>query len=369
MPKYERGDYVKVEFPDEATGIAEWMWVRVHQPVERMMVLSQKNGRNKWNQVPVRSTIEGAARNKTILAQAQELLDPDEPMTLRHLFYMLVSRADTVITNCSEDYSILSKTMTAAREDGDVDDKSITDEHRTVYKSNCYDSPAEWAYLEETTYRKNRWTSQDSYVECWFEKGAVMSVVERLHRRYQVTMRPFKGQASRAYCADIAKDFSLVDKPITVYYFGDHDPSGYAIPRSGAKRVRAILEGEEYGGINADFTFIRIGFNRPPVDDLPCDEMEYCEVCSHTYKGADHLVDHNLPSWDVEDKRDDSNYRWFVDHFGDECAELDAIPPDELRTMVEDSITSHITDRDAWDAVESEEETEREKIKKALRKL
>lgn len=26
---YERGDYVKAEFPDEATGIGEWMWVRV----------------------------------------------------------------------------------------------------------------------------------------------------------------------------------------------------------------------------------------------------------------------------------------------------------------------------------------------------
>ena len=28
-PSYERGDYVKVEFPDETTGIGEWMWVRV----------------------------------------------------------------------------------------------------------------------------------------------------------------------------------------------------------------------------------------------------------------------------------------------------------------------------------------------------
>jgi hypothetical protein len=26
---YEPGDYVKVEFPDEATGIGEWVWVRV----------------------------------------------------------------------------------------------------------------------------------------------------------------------------------------------------------------------------------------------------------------------------------------------------------------------------------------------------
>jgi len=33
MPKYESGDYVKVEFPDKTgdkTGIGEWMWVRVH---------------------------------------------------------------------------------------------------------------------------------------------------------------------------------------------------------------------------------------------------------------------------------------------------------------------------------------------------
>ena len=31
MPKYETGDYVKVEFSDETTGVGEWMWVRVHR--------------------------------------------------------------------------------------------------------------------------------------------------------------------------------------------------------------------------------------------------------------------------------------------------------------------------------------------------
>jgi uncharacterized protein YegJ (DUF2314 family) len=29
MPFYAQGDYVKVEFPGETTGIGEWMWVRV----------------------------------------------------------------------------------------------------------------------------------------------------------------------------------------------------------------------------------------------------------------------------------------------------------------------------------------------------
>lgn len=29
MAKYNRGDYIKVEFSDETTGVGEWMWVRV----------------------------------------------------------------------------------------------------------------------------------------------------------------------------------------------------------------------------------------------------------------------------------------------------------------------------------------------------
>jgi hypothetical protein len=29
VPKYETGDYIRVEFPDETTGVAEWMWVLV----------------------------------------------------------------------------------------------------------------------------------------------------------------------------------------------------------------------------------------------------------------------------------------------------------------------------------------------------
>jgi hypothetical protein len=29
QPLYERGDYVKVEFPDETTGVGEWMWLLV----------------------------------------------------------------------------------------------------------------------------------------------------------------------------------------------------------------------------------------------------------------------------------------------------------------------------------------------------
>jgi hypothetical protein len=39
QPAYEQGDYLKVEFPDQVTGIGEWMWVRVsHSDDERQLV-------------------------------------------------------------------------------------------------------------------------------------------------------------------------------------------------------------------------------------------------------------------------------------------------------------------------------------------
>ena len=34
----EEGDFIKVEFKDEGTGIGEWMWVRVHNSDPRKAI-------------------------------------------------------------------------------------------------------------------------------------------------------------------------------------------------------------------------------------------------------------------------------------------------------------------------------------------
>ena len=39
MPTYQSGDYIKVEFPDETTGIGEWMWIRVHSCDEEKRIV------------------------------------------------------------------------------------------------------------------------------------------------------------------------------------------------------------------------------------------------------------------------------------------------------------------------------------------
>ncbi len=196
--------------------------------------LMQIGKRLQWAKVKRRTDAESRLRRKFILERAAAILSPESPMTLRHLFYLLVSEG--LVTNNEDDYSIVSQVTTGAREASEIDDASLTDESRVVYRPYVHDSLHEWADGMETTFDLNPWLGQKSYCECWFEKGAVMSVVESLHREYRVTMRPFRGQLSRPGVAKIASDFAQVTKPVTVYYFGDHDPSGYAIPRSAEKR-------------------------------------------------------------------------------------------------------------------------------------
>jgi hypothetical protein len=43
-PTYEAGDYVKVEFPDETTGIDEWMWMRADHSDD--VVIDNREKRN-----------------------------------------------------------------------------------------------------------------------------------------------------------------------------------------------------------------------------------------------------------------------------------------------------------------------------------
>jgi hypothetical protein len=39
MSTYKAGDYVKVEFSDESTGIGEWMWLRVDRCDEQKQLV------------------------------------------------------------------------------------------------------------------------------------------------------------------------------------------------------------------------------------------------------------------------------------------------------------------------------------------
>src|SRR5206468_1415620 len=119
---------------------------------------------------------------------------------------------------------------------------------------------------------------------------------------------PLRGYASTSFAHEIASNWKKISKPITVYYIGDHDPSGRDIERSVIETLR------EYSG--KQFTWHRLGVN------------------------PEHFEQFNIIP--LEPKKKDKRYQKFVDEYGPKCAEVEAIPASDLRDMVTDAITSHI---------------------------
>ncbi len=70
-----------------------------------------------------------------------------------------------------------------------------------------------------------------------------------------------------------------------------------------------------------------------------------------------------LPSFRADTKRGDTRYDWFVRNYGNECWELDALPPPVLRERVRSEILSYI-DQEAWNHCAKVEKAELESLKK-----
>ncbi|WP_125486837.1 hypothetical protein [Edaphobacter aggregans] len=129
-------------------------------------------------------------------------------------------------------------------------------------------------------------------------------------------LRACRGFGSTGMEGKIGNLFEDIDKPITVFYLGDHDPSGHDIERDIRQRTQAA-SGKE-------FSMIRLAIH-------PSDIKAF-----------------NLPPQRV--KLTDSRAKAFQRRFGIKAptVELDALPVDELRRRVQESIETLI-EWESWD--------------------
>ncbi|HEX3034361.1 MAG TPA: hypothetical protein VHT73_04395 [Thermodesulfobacteriota bacterium] len=90
-----------------------------------------------------------------LIREIQELLIEEYPVTLRQLFYCLVSKL--VLQNERKSYQKLSRVLTDARNNGDVPFDRIVDRSKVEYRSSAWEDLE--GYLEATArdYRKDRW--------------------------------------------------------------------------------------------------------------------------------------------------------------------------------------------------------------------
>jgi hypothetical protein len=256
-------------------------------------------------------------RTRKLIEAAVHILSNEWPMTIRQLFYRLVSAR--CLENDRSDYQRVSRVMTNARDDGRCPFEWIVDRSRPEYSPSVFDDAAGYAEAVKCSYRKNYWATQPNHCEIWVEKDAIIGSIQSVTDELGVTVRVGHGFLSTTKAHEIAERFNGISKPITVFYLGDHDPSGRTIEADLATRI------EMYGSY---FTLKRLAIFAGDIKKF------------------------NLPPLRV--KMTDSRAKGFLRQYSNACVELDALPPIELRTRIRNAV-EQLLDKKLWSrAVEVE---------------
>jgi hypothetical protein len=291
-------------------------------------------------------------KNRDLLDTAVAVLQDERPMTLRQLYYRLISAG--TLRNDQKEYKRLLNLMTRLREAGEVPRTWIVDHVRSTLKPSSWTGLADFAETVREAYRKDFWASLDHHVEIFVEKDAVAGTIQEVTHEYDIRLRVCRGYTSVSFAGEIADLWAKIEKPIFAYYLGDFDPSGFDLERdlrdklsrySGKMVVSA--EGDENPFANAlrQQLCTWVSWNRLAINEDDFDDFDL--IC--------------LPV-----KHKDRRARSFLEKHGEDCAEVDALPPSELRRRVQEAIESHI-DQERWERLQESERMEQETLERFVK--
>jgi hypothetical protein len=88
------------------------------------------------------------------------------------------------------------------------------------------------------SYRRNNWQDQPN-VGVWSEKASGLGSLRPITQEYGVMLRACRGFGSTGMESVVGDLSETIKKPITVFFLGDHDPSGIDIQRDIHRRAQA----------------------------------------------------------------------------------------------------------------------------------
>jgi hypothetical protein len=268
---------------------------------------------------------EVEARREALL----DIIDDGKPMTVRQVFYQatvhgLVEKAET-------GYAKVQTDLTLLRRAGELPYHWLADNTRWQRKPATFDSVLD--ALRETArfYRKALWKDIDAYVEIWLEKDALAGVIYPATSQYDVPLMVARGYASLSFLYNAAEYINDLEVPAYIYHLGDFDPSGV---NAGEKIEETLREMAP----DADITFERIAVT------------------------PEQITEWNLPTRPT--KTSDTRSKGF----GNISVELDAIDPNALRALVQETIEQHLPPHQ-FAVLKAAEQSEREVISRLVGKV
>lgn len=233
------------------------------------------------------------ARLKKINEIIEEYQEAGYKLTLRQLYYQLVSR--DIIPNKQREYKNLGNLLTDGRMCGMVDWDVIEDRLRIPEVPSSWDDPAEALQSLAGQYERPRQEGQEVYVEVWVEKDALSGVLSRVTEKYHIPIMVNRGYSSASAMYEAYNRFKRAKRRgqgIRILYLGDFDPSGMDMIRDVSDRIMEFFDDDR-----VDFEVIPIALTREQIKEYDPPENPAKQTDSRFEKFA---AEHGESSWEVD---------------------------------------------------------------------
>lgn len=266
-------------------------------------------------------------------------------LTVRQLFYQFVAR--DLLSNTKHSYDLVDRTINLGRMAGLIDWRMLEDRTRGEHALSHWESVGDILTDCVSDFHVDIWRTQPRHVEVWIEKDALIGVIEGVCQKLDMTYFACKGYASVSAMWEAGqrlKEHIRAGQSVTILYFGDHDPSGIDMDRDIEKRLRVFIE-HDFGPIGDMLEVRRLA--------LTLDQVQRYGPPPNPVKEK---------SSDPDKKGGDNRAKKYVEEFGKECWELDALPPEVIVDLIEAEVLA-LRDDDAWQAALDRQEAGRERLR------
>jgi len=262
-----------------------------------------------------------------LIATCSEIIEQVQPITVRGVCYRLfvAGHIDSMATKNTQK---ISRLLVQAREQGLIPWEWIVDDSRHTERDPHWMDLKAYAKAVEHSYRRDFWQHQPIKVIVISEKATVAGILRPVLEEYGVPFMALHGYNSATKVYELAQEIQEdEDRAHTSLHVGDFDCSGMHM-----SEVDLPERLKRYGAITFDLNRIALT--------------------------ADDVLD--LPSFDA--KTTDPRYNWYVDNYGEEAWELDAMDPNDLRDRMREEIEGFIN-KEAWERHKLTEKAEQETVR------
>ena len=255
---------------------------------------------------------------QAILAEASRIVQSyGTGVTLRQLFYRLV--AAELLPNSQSAYKTLSSRSAAARRRGEFPD--LIDRTRDIHRYRTFGGAEDARQWLRGIYRRDRTEGQPYSLYLGVEKNGIVEQLRSWFGEYGFPILALGGYSSQSYVTEVIADVREQERPAVLIYAGDYDPSGEDIDRDFLARTDCFSR------------ILRVALTPEQVD---------------TY---------HLPP--QPGKKTDPRAASFVKRHGSLVqVELDALSPQDLRTLYTRAIAEFF-DESAYNDCLTQEKEER----------